>query len=164
MQLLWSDQTKQHKSLSKHCCWSTRVVYRGCGNVDINGFLRLYHTWDIDVMDRWPHALSHRRIYLCTTGNDHNFPSMSSGIMAFCHAMNRVIGLVDVCPYYANELLEMCNSFCAYGLIFHFSRWRLKAKLHVVTSSCQIWTNSLVITYFTIVNTASISVQPIWLY
>ena len=83
---------------------------------------------------------------------DHNFPSMSSGIMAFCHAMNRVISLVDVCPNYANELLEVCNSFCAYGLIFHISCWRLKEKLPVVTSSWRIWTNSLVITYFTIVN------------
>ena len=34
-----------------HRCWSTRVVYRGCRDVDINNYIRLCHTWDIDVMN-----------------------------------------------------------------------------------------------------------------
>ena len=37
---LWSDQTRRDKPLSKHSwehrCWSTRVIYRGCRDVDSN--------------------------------------------------------------------------------------------------------------------------------
>ena len=37
---LWSDHTRQDKPMSKHSgryrCWSTKVVYRGCRNVDSN--------------------------------------------------------------------------------------------------------------------------------
>ena len=51
---LCSDQTRPDKPLSKHSrenrFWSTRVIYRGCRDVDSNSWLRLYHTWDINVM------------------------------------------------------------------------------------------------------------------
>ena len=51
----WLCKTKtKHNSLSgnqgPHHCWSSTVVYRGCGNVDSNSKLRLRHAWDIGDM------------------------------------------------------------------------------------------------------------------
>ena len=44
---LWNDQARQYKSQNKHFrrhrCWSTRVIYSGCRDVDCNGEIHLYY-------------------------------------------------------------------------------------------------------------------------
>ena len=48
---LWNDQARQYKSHNKHFrryrCWSTRVIYSGCRDVDCNSKLYLYYTCHI---------------------------------------------------------------------------------------------------------------------